>query len=143
MTKAIRQVVLGAVSTAAVLAAASPAVAGGIGVLLSPALGNACAQHGVGAHARGHAGAGTGTAGGNALGLPVTGPLSQCGGADLLPSSTDITKDKPALIQDVAESIAVEEVARDVQVGLVNVQDLVNSNEIPVNALSQNDILRG
>ncbi|MCE6995341.1 hypothetical protein LZG04_11040 [Saccharothrix sp. S26] len=36
----------------------------------------------------------------------------------------DITKDKPAVIQDVAESTAIE----NIQVGLVNVQDVANRN---------------
>jgi hypothetical protein len=55
--------------------------------------------------------------------------------------STDITADKPALVQDVAENVATEDSVKDIQVGLVNVQDLANQNETPVNALSQNDII--
>ncbi|WP_159072826.1 hypothetical protein [Streptomyces glaucescens] len=48
--------------------------------------------------------------------------------------STDITTDKPAIVQDVAETSTVE----DIQVGLVNVQDVANANQ--VNALNQNQI---
>ncbi|MER7491112.1 hypothetical protein ABT033_00320 [Streptomyces pharetrae] len=48
--------------------------------------------------------------------------------------STDITADKPAVVQDIAENAAVE----DIQVGLVNVQDVANANQI--NALNQNQI---
>ncbi|MEV5516356.1 hypothetical protein AB0L50_26185 [Streptomyces flaveolus] len=39
---------------------------------------------------------------------------------------TDVTEDKPAVVQDVAEAVSVG----DVQVGLVNVQEIANSNQI-------------
>ncbi|WP_179079113.1 hypothetical protein [Streptomyces rectiverticillatus] len=59
-----------------------PAWAGGLGAgILSPAIGNGCANQ-YGATVRGTASQGASAAGGNALGLPVTGPLNQCGGAD-------------------------------------------------------------
>ncbi|MFJ9200905.1 hypothetical protein [Streptomyces flaveolus] len=39
---------------------------------------------------------------------------------------TDVTEDTPAVGKDAAEAASVG----DIQVGLVNVQDLVNSNQI-------------
>jgi len=48
--------------------------------------------------------------------------------------STDVTVDKPAIVQDNAEAVTVE----DIQVGLVNVQDVANANQ--VNALNQNQV---
>ncbi|MET9936348.1 MULTISPECIES: hypothetical protein [unclassified Streptomyces] len=65
------------------LAGAAPASAGGIGDFLSPAFGVTCANHHTGARADGATAAGTGTAGGNFLGLPLGSALNQCGGADL------------------------------------------------------------
>ncbi|WP_221350378.1 hypothetical protein [Streptomyces beigongshangae] len=60
----------------------SVAGAGGVGDLLSPALGNGCGNHGrAGAGAISHAHGGT--AGGSGLGIPLTGSLNHCGGADL------------------------------------------------------------
>jgi cysteine sulfinate desulfinase/cysteine desulfurase-like protein len=55
--------------------------------------------------------------------------------------STDFTEEKPAVVQDVAESVAIEDSLKNIQVGLVNVQDLANRNETPVNAFNQNDII--
>ncbi|WP_028815216.1 hypothetical protein [Streptomyces flavidovirens] len=62
---------------------AAPAWAGGIGDFLSPAIGNGCANQRVGAAAQGGTTAATGHGAGNLLTLPTTGPLNQCGGADL------------------------------------------------------------
>ncbi|MGW0537927.1 hypothetical protein [Streptomyces sp. NPDC003032] len=62
--------------------AVSVAVAGGVGDLLSPALGNGCGNHGradAGATSHAHGGA----ASGSGLGIPLTGSLNHCGGADL------------------------------------------------------------
>ncbi|MFJ6993865.1 hypothetical protein [Streptomyces sp. NPDC003090] len=95
------------------LATAAPAAAGGIGDFLSPAFGTSCANHHTGARATGATTSGTGAANGNLAGLPLGSALNQCGGADA-----------PAIVQDAAETVAVE----DIQVGLVNVQDIVNSN---------------
>ncbi|WP_052867490.1 hypothetical protein [Streptomyces niger] len=64
----------------AVLAAAAPAVASGAGELLSPAYGNGCANFHHGATADGTMNAAPATVGGGLLGLPVAGPLNQCGG---------------------------------------------------------------
>lgn len=61
---------------------AAPAWAGGIGDILSPAFGTACANQ-VGATSTGGATSAPSSLSGNALGLPLTGPLNQCGGADL------------------------------------------------------------
>jgi len=40
--------------------------------------------------------------------------------------STDITVDRPAVVQDVAETVGAE----DIQVGLVNMQDAANANQV-------------
>jgi hypothetical protein len=63
--------------------------------------------------------------------------LTPVGTAAAQPSDievTDVTEDKPAVVQDVAEAVTVE----DIQVSLVNVQDVANSNQI--NAINQNSI---
>ncbi|MBP2405770.1 transcription elongation factor [Streptomyces syringium] len=60
----------------------TPAWAGGIGGFLSPAINASCANHSGETAALGVASRGTGTADGNALGMPITGPFNQCGGAD-------------------------------------------------------------
>ncbi|MEU4213674.1 hypothetical protein AB0F13_27455 [Streptomyces sp. NPDC026206] len=78
-----------AVLAAAQVASAAPASAGGLGGFLSPALGNGCANQHLSAAARGAAVSHPSAAGGNLLGVPVTGPLNQCGGADL-PGVTSI-----------------------------------------------------
>ncbi|WP_028815223.1 hypothetical protein [Streptomyces flavidovirens] len=70
---------------AAVGQGATAAWAGGIGSFLSPAIKNGCANQSVGAAAQGRTTAATGQGAGNLLTLPTTGPLNQCGGADLLP----------------------------------------------------------
>lgn len=62
----------------------------GVGVL-SPAIGNGCANH-AGSTATGTATAEPGTGNGQLLGMPVSGPLNQCGGADPLPSSLIVEK---------------------------------------------------
>ncbi|MGK5640111.1 hypothetical protein ACSNOK_17600 [Streptomyces sp. URMC 126] len=70
--------------TAAIsLTTASPASAGGIGDVLSPAFGTNCANQHNGIHSNGATTRGTGTASNNVLGLPLGGALNQCGGADL------------------------------------------------------------
>ncbi|WP_392895556.1 hypothetical protein [Streptomyces sp. LN699] len=74
-------------AVAALTAAATPASAGGIGDILSPAFGTNCANHRTAPHAAGATTAGTGAADGNLLGLPLGSPLNQCGGADLTPES--------------------------------------------------------
>ncbi|NSL43465.1 hypothetical protein [Streptomyces sp. 8P21H-1] len=64
------------------VSAVSVAAAGGVGDLLSPALGNGCGNHGrAGAGAASHTHGGT--AGGSGLAIPFTGSLNHCGGADL------------------------------------------------------------
>ncbi|MCX2971194.1 MULTISPECIES: hypothetical protein [Streptomyces] len=95
------------------LTTAGPASAGGIGDVLSPAFGTFCANHHTGAHATGATTSGTGAANGNLAGLPLGSALNQCGGADA-----------PAVVQDTAEMVAEE----DIQIGLVNPQDVANSN---------------
>jgi hypothetical protein len=105
------------------LGTAGPASAGGVGDLLSPAFGTACANHHTGARASGATTHGTGAVDGNLAGIPLGGALNQCGGADA-----------PAVVEDVAETITVE----DIQVGLVNVQDAANGN--PIKAINQNQI---
>ncbi len=62
---------------------ATPASAGGIGDFLSPAFGTTCANHHSTPRATDTTSAGTGSADGNFLGLPVGSPFNQCGGADL------------------------------------------------------------
>ncbi len=74
-----------AVTAAAIgsgLASATPAAAGGIIVIGSPSFMNSCTNHG---HAtqRGATTNGNGAAGGLLATLPVSGPLNDCGGADL------------------------------------------------------------
>ncbi|MFD5272097.1 hypothetical protein [Streptomyces sp. NPDC058335] len=64
------------------VAAAAPAAAGGVGDFLSPAFATTCMNH-HGAEARGSTTHGTGTGNGNLAGIPLGGPASQCGGADL------------------------------------------------------------
>ncbi|MFI7388505.1 hypothetical protein [Streptomyces sp. NPDC049813] len=90
MTSRTALVAFGVSSTAAVLATglagAPQASAGGIGDFLSPAFGTSCANLDNGARAQGSTSHGTGSAGGNLLGLPVGSALNQCGGADLLPA---------------------------------------------------------
>ncbi len=66
------------------LVTAAPASAGGVVDILSPTFGNNCANH-QGSRTNGVTTAGTGTATGNLVGLPVASPLNQCGGADPLP----------------------------------------------------------
>ncbi|MEU0335673.1 hypothetical protein [Streptomyces sp. NPDC006193] len=58
--------------------------------------------------------------------------LSTAVGTAAAQPSDALAFDTPGLIQDVAESVTVE----DVQVGLVNVQDIA-SNAVPVNALGR------
>ncbi|MFK0181765.1 chaplin family protein [Streptomyces xanthochromogenes] len=55
---------------------------GGVGDFLSPAFGTDCANLNTGARAAGSTTRGSGTVGGNLLGLPIGSPLNQCGGAD-------------------------------------------------------------
>ncbi|MBZ4320641.1 hypothetical protein [Streptomyces huiliensis] len=69
--------------SAVALTFGSPARAGGLGAgVLSPAVGNGCAARSAAA-AQGAASRVTSAAGGNVLGLPVSGPLNQCGGAEV------------------------------------------------------------
>ncbi|MER7403010.1 hypothetical protein ABT373_11110 [Streptomyces sp. NPDC000070] len=93
---------------------AAPASAGGIGDFLSPAFGTSCANHHTGATARGLTQYGTGTVGGNLAGIPIGSALNQCGGADA-----------PALVQDVAETVQVEDSLKNVNVLGVAVQDTI------------------
>ncbi|MGZ3097144.1 hypothetical protein [Streptomyces sp. H72] len=81
-----------ALATAALgsgLATATPASAGGIGDILSPAFGTTCGNHGS-THATGVTTHTTGAANGNLAGLPIGSPLNQCGGADLPLSGADL-----------------------------------------------------
>ncbi|WP_428935238.1 hypothetical protein [Streptomyces sp. ACT015] len=77
-------------TAAAGLLSAAPATAGGVGDFLSPAFGTDCANHHTTPRAAGTTTAGTGSADGNLLGLPLGTALNQCGGADA-PSIDDIT----------------------------------------------------
>lgn len=61
---------------------AAPAWAGGVGDFLSPAFGTSCANQ-VGATAIGGGASAPSSAGGNVVGVPLTGPLNHCGGADV------------------------------------------------------------
>lgn len=90
------------------LAGAVPAAAGGVGDLLSPAFGTLCSNLHNGAYAHGATTTGTGTAGGTLLGLPLTGALNQCGGADLLPAQSDIASQDEMPSRDKAQSEATE-----------------------------------
>ncbi|WP_228978361.1 hypothetical protein [Streptomyces sp. DH12] len=65
---------------------ASPAAAGGVLPIASPAFGTSCTNH-HGTRADGTTTHGTGAANGNLAGLPAGSPLNHCGGADLLGSS--------------------------------------------------------
>lgn len=75
---------LGTTAIGLSLTTAAPATAGGIGDFLSPAFGTNCANHHTRPHATGATTAGTGTADGNLLGVPVGSALNQCGGADMI-----------------------------------------------------------
>lgn len=89
--RALTIVGLGTTAIGLSLPIAVPASAGGIGDFLSPAFGTNCANHHTRPHATGTTTAGTGTADGNLLGLPLGSALNQCGGADLpdLPDGTE------------------------------------------------------
>jgi hypothetical protein len=95
------------------LGTAVPASAGGIGDFLSPAFGVSCANLNNGAHASGTTTQGTGAANGNLAGLPLGGALNQCGGADA-----------PAAVQDVAESIQVDDSLKSVNIPALAVRSL-------------------
>ncbi|WP_030671284.1 hypothetical protein [Streptomyces rimosus] len=69
-------------SVSAVIATATPAAAGGIGDLLSPAFGVTCANLNNGARAHGATTHDTGAANGNLASLPIGNAFNQCGGAD-------------------------------------------------------------
>ncbi|MFF5474850.1 chaplin family protein [Streptomyces achromogenes] len=60
--------------------------AGGIVDILAPAFGNGCTNHYQPSTSRSTATKPPGTVSGNGVGVPVTGPLNQCGGADLAPT---------------------------------------------------------
>ncbi|GAB2629012.1 hypothetical protein GCM10027168_70880 [Streptomyces capparidis] len=62
---------------------AAPARAGGIINILNPAFGNGCENHYQHASARGAVATHPGSVSGNGVGVPVTGPVNQCGNADL------------------------------------------------------------
>ncbi|MGA4801188.1 chaplin family protein [Streptomyces lavendulocolor] len=64
------------------MALATPASAGGIGPIGSPAFGNECFNRSTDALARGSTSYATGLVGGNVLGVPLSTPRNQCGGAD-------------------------------------------------------------
>ncbi|MET9957137.1 chaplin family protein [Streptomyces sp. NPDC006339] len=86
--KAMRIVGVTAAAIGIAGAAASPAMAGGVGDFLSPAFGTTCMnKHD--AHSRGSTTHGTGISNGNLAGLPIGSPANQCGGADLLPKRPD------------------------------------------------------
>ncbi|MEU8965884.1 hypothetical protein AB0C89_29815 [Streptomyces sp. NPDC048491] len=74
---------LTATTLGASLTTATPANAGGIGDILSPAFATNCANHHTRPHATGTTTQGTGAANSNLLGLPLGTALNQCGGADL------------------------------------------------------------
>ncbi|MGW0469206.1 chaplin family protein [Streptomyces sp. NPDC003027] len=63
---------------------ATPAFAGGILPIASPAFGTACTIHGT-SQASAATTHGTGTASGNLAGLPMDSPVNHCGGADAIP----------------------------------------------------------
>lgn len=88
-SQAFTALALTATAVAGGVVVAAPASAGGIGDFLSPAFGTSCANHQVGAKADGATTHSTGSAGGNLAGLPLTGALNQCGGADL-PGAQDM-----------------------------------------------------
>lgn len=72
-----------AIAIVVVGASHGSAWAGGLGVgILSPAIDNTCLDH-VGATARHVASAAPGTANGNGAAVPLSGPVDQCGDADL------------------------------------------------------------
>ncbi|MFH8411368.1 hypothetical protein ACH4FX_42425 [Streptomyces sp. NPDC018019] len=121
---------LTATALGAGLATASPASAGGIGAFLSPAFSTVCGNLNNGAHADGTTTGGTGTAGGNRAGIPLGSALNHCGGADLLPNEAG---KHDQVIGEALENVGVD--AKEVQVGLVNVQDVpvqVTSNAVGV-----------
>lgn len=64
--------------------APSAAFAGGVGDFLSPAFGTSCANQHTGSHTAGETTSGTGTVTGLLAGLPLSGPVNQCGGADII-----------------------------------------------------------
>ncbi|MBC2877252.1 MULTISPECIES: hypothetical protein [Streptomyces] len=78
-----RTALMASVLAAAAQAATGAAQAGGLGGgLLSPAIGNGCANR-AGAAARGSAHALSSAAGGNHVAVPGAVPTNQCGGADV------------------------------------------------------------
>ncbi|MFI5942788.1 hypothetical protein ACIBCB_21380 [Streptomyces uncialis] len=88
-------VMLTAVTAGALSVMAEPAMAGGVGNLLSPAFGVACANENAGARTTGAPSVGTGTATGVLVGLPVGSGLNQCGGADLPAQNLSRLFDRP------------------------------------------------
>ncbi|MYT28513.1 MULTISPECIES: hypothetical protein [unclassified Streptomyces] len=74
---------LTAATLGAGLAAAAPASAGGIGVILSPSFDNSCANQHAAANANADTVHGRGTAGGLSAAIPADTPLNHCGGAEL------------------------------------------------------------
>lgn len=91
-------------------ATAAPAAAGGVGDFLSPAFGTACTNLNHGARATGATTHTTGTAGGNIAGLPLASPLNQCGGADVLPMSTQSSIEAEVILKVAAWAKGLVEV---------------------------------
>ncbi|MEF3113864.1 hypothetical protein [Streptomyces chrestomyceticus] len=94
--------------TAGQAVTAPATVAGGVGHLLSPAFGTACANNGVGARAQGTTTSSPDAGGRQHPDLPVTGPLNQCGGADLnvKPRKVDACGAAPSLLDLVGLPLA-------------------------------------
>ncbi|GAB2579899.1 hypothetical protein GCM10027168_10920 [Streptomyces capparidis] len=78
----LRAIVVGCAVLAGTVLPVGTAWAGGIVDVLAPAFRNGCTNHYQRATARAAATTAPGTAGGNALGIPVTTPFNHCGGAD-------------------------------------------------------------
>ncbi|MFD5604438.1 hypothetical protein ACFWI5_15630 [Streptomyces sp. NPDC127064] len=81
--RTVTALALTAAGLGAGIAAATPAAAGGIIVIDSPAFNNSCANHGTHhPQAQGLTSNGSGPAQGLLAQVPTASPLNQCGGAD-------------------------------------------------------------
>jgi len=74
---------------------------------------------------------------GTAATMLAAGLLLAAGGTAAAQDS-DITAGASESLQDAAERFG--DGVNDVRIGLVNVQDVSNANEVPINALNQNQI---
>lgn len=117
--RSVRALALTTTAFGVVLGGAGSAAAGGIGDLLSPAFGTACANHGVGGQAAGEARGGSGHVDGNTVGVPLANALNQCGGADLPGQDAVINLARPDSAQNLAMGTLTPKPASDSYVDFV------------------------